>query len=129
MRTMIFLVILVGIILLQIHLSKKENKWLGLILPLITLCFSILAVLGMATYTIYTTEIQTITENGEIIKEIIENTPKEPITSATSTVFSAIYVFVIYNIPTVILLAIYAGCREKKKKNLELEKMNIQDLE
>jgi len=29
----------------------------------------------------------------------------------------------------VILLGIYAGCRSRRKKNMELEKMNIQDLE
>lgn len=87
MNTLIVLVILVGAILLQIYLSKSENKWLGLILPLITLGYSILAVLNIIAFT-----------------------------SVTSTVFTAIYVFAIFNISTVILLAIYAGCREKRKK-------------
>lgn len=130
MNMIIFLVILVGIILLQIKLSKAENKWLGIILPSITLCFSILTVLDLTTFTTsYMTGTQTITENGGIIKEIITSTYEEPIASFSSRVFSAIYVFVVYNIPTAILLVIYAGYRVKKKKNLELEKKNIQDLE
>jgi hypothetical protein len=32
---------------LQVFLSKRESKWLGLILPFITLCFSLLFVLNM----------------------------------------------------------------------------------
>ncbi len=126
----LFLVILVGIILLQVKLSKAENKWLGIILPLIALCFSILPVLGLTTFTTSNMSgTQTISENGEIIKEVITSTYEEPIASLSSRVFSAIYVFVIYNIPTAILLLIYAGYRVNKKKNLELEKMNILDLE
>ncbi|MBK5246138.1 MAG: hypothetical protein JJE49_02540 [Peptostreptococcaceae bacterium] len=38
-------------------------------------------------------------------------------------------IFIISNIPTLIFLAIYFACRDKRKKNLELEKMSIQDLE
>lgn len=126
---LVVLIILIGVVLLQILLSKAQNKWLGLILPLITLCFSIIAVLGIAAFTSLTTETLTITENGEVIEEIIKNTPKQPIANVSTTVFTVISVFIIYNIPTVILLAIYAACRGKKKKNLELERMNIQDLE
>ena len=32
------------------------------------------------------------------------------------------------NIPTVVLLAIYAACREKRRKNSEMDKMDIHDL-
>jgi len=35
----------------------------------------------------------------------------------------------LFNISTIILLAIYFGCREKLKRKAQLEKMNIQDLE
>lgn len=41
MNIIILLIIIVGGIFLQIFLSKKENKWLGLILPIITLTFSL----------------------------------------------------------------------------------------
>jgi cytochrome bd-type quinol oxidase subunit 1 len=126
----ILLLFIAGVILLQIYLSKKQNKWLGLILPGICLIISILAVLGMATFTSYTTQtIQTVGENGKVVNEIINSARNKNTVDLASIVFSSIVVFLLYNIPTAILLAIYAGCREKKRKNSELEKMNIQDLE
>ncbi|WP_243171854.1 hypothetical protein [Faecalispora jeddahensis] len=36
--------------------------------------------------------------------------------------------FLLNNIPTIVLLGIYFGCREKMKLRAELEKMSIQDL-
>ena len=39
-----------------------------------------------------------------------------------------IMVWLLGNIPTIILLAIYFGCRGKQHKNKQLDKMNIQDL-
>ena len=36
--------------------------------------------------------------------------------------------FLLSNIPTIVLLGIYFGCREKMKLRAELEKMSIQDL-
>jgi hypothetical protein len=38
-------------------------------------------------------------------------------------------VFLLYNIPTIVLLAIYFGCREKRRKTKALEKMRAQDLQ
>lgn len=37
--------------------------------------------------------------------------------------------FVILNIPTLVYLGIYFSYKGKRQKNVELEKMNIQDLE
>jgi hypothetical protein len=37
--------------------------------------------------------------------------------------------FLISNIPTIVLLGIYFGCREKIKLRSQLDKMNIQDLD
>lgn len=121
-----FLVIIVGIIALQIFLSKKQSKWLGLILPFICLTFSIIAASGITTFSTLTVTEQTASENGEVISNVIGTTNKEDIPSIIITV---IIVFLLYNIPTVILLAIYFACRENQKRNKELEKMNIQDLE
>ena len=84
---------------MQIFLSKKESKWFGLILPFITFAYSLLMVFSIA-----------VTDGMDIFGLI------------ASTLFVA-------NIPTIILLAIYFGCREKIKRKKALEKMNIQDLE
>lgn len=95
-------VMIIGMIWLQIFLSKKENKWFGLILPLTTFAYSLLMV-----FSIYVTDSMT---NWEVFGII------------ASTLFIA-------NIPTIILLGVYFGCREKIKRKKALEKMNIQDLE
>lgn len=100
-NALIGLILLAGIIILQIFLSKRENKWLGLILPIINVMFSILGVLGLAVF-----GYQSITE---IILQLT-------------------MVFILFNIPTIILLAIYFACREKLKKSKEIDKMKIEDL-
>ena len=92
------LVFVVGGILLQIFLSKRGSKWPGLILPLLSFLYSLLMACSAVAY------------NGEI--------PWGPILAS----------LILGNIPTVILLAIYAACREKRRKRGELDKMQISDL-
>jgi cytochrome bd-type quinol oxidase subunit 2 len=118
---LIFVLVLAGAIVLQIFLSKKESKWPGLLLPTITLLFSILVVLGISVYTTFTTSTQ-ITQNGKAIMNAVNH-------YSTATILTALYVLVLYNIPTAVLLGIYFACREKRKRNREIEKMNVQDLE
>ncbi len=113
----VFLVIFIGTVALQIFLSKRQSKWLGLILPAITLLFSVMVVLGLVSYSSILTE-----QSGKTILNAIQ-IPK------ISKILTALYVFVLYNIPTTILLGIYYACREKTKKNKEMVKMSIQDLE
>jgi len=95
------LIFLTGIVILQIYLSKRENKWIGIILPIINIIFSIMAVLGLTAFL-----------NQSIAQSIMQ----------------FVMVFLVGNIPTVILIIIYFDCREKFKKRKELDKMNIKDL-
>lgn len=97
----VLLVILVGAVFLQVFLSRRKNKWLGLVLPAICLGYSLLMVLGMATYAGMS--------SGEIFIMFIST-------------------FLLANIPTAIFVVIYIACREKFKPDKEMEKMNIQDL-
>ena len=92
------LVFVVGGILLQIFLSRRESRWPGLILPLLSFLYSLLMACSAVAY------------NGGI--------PWGAILAS----------LVLGNIPTVILLAIYAACRERFRKRSELDKMNIKDL-
>ena len=92
------LVFVVGGILLQIFLSKRERKWPGLVLPLLSLLYSLLMACSAVAYS----------------EKIIWG----PILTS----------LILGNIPTVILLAIYFACREKFRKRSELDKMNISDL-
>lgn len=124
------IIILPGVIILQIFLSRKENKWLGLILPLITLCaaifFTLVTPVLMIGMDMTVTE-ETVTESGGVIENVITYAP-QPTPDIVSMIFTGIYLFALYNIPTAVLLLIYAACRTKRKKNAELAKMNIQDL-
>lgn len=98
----IILLFITGAVLLQIFLSKRESSWPGLVLPGISLLIAILFNLNMAVFPSQST--------GQVITQ-------------------AIFAFILCNIPTAILLAIYYASREKFKKNKEMSKMNIQDLD
>ena len=101
-RLLVIVIFTAGAIWLQVFLSKKENKWLGLTLPFISFAYSLLMVFSIAL--------------------VDSMTAWEIFGLIASTFFIA-------NIPTIILLAIYWGCREKIRQKKALEKMNIQDLE
>jgi hypothetical protein len=123
----VLLLFLAGVIWLQIFLSKAKNKWLGLIIPSICFIFSIIIILSLAMYTATgTTTTKTI--DGVVVtdKTVISPTEKPSVISMLAT---AVPVFLIANIPTLIFLGIYFACREKLKLRNELDKMNIQDLE
>jgi uncharacterized membrane protein len=120
------LLVLAGIVFLQITLSKSSNKWLGLIIPLICfLCSLIIIFLYITNAAIPSTRV--VNENGVVTEYNRGDTG-----SLSNGMFAAamiiIFIF-ITNIPTLLFLAIYFYCRNKLKKNKELEKMNIQDLE
>lgn len=127
MKFLVFVLFIVGLIYLQIRLSKMKNKWFGLIIPAIFFIFSLLGVFNIAAFSSFTKEtVNTIDENGVVIaKQVIENSS----INVPSLIFTAVIILLLYNIPTAIFLGIYAISRDKIEKNSELEKMNIQDLE
>lgn len=104
--TLIFFIIylLLGalVVYLQIYFSKMKSRWIGLILPGISLIVSIIMVLNIAE-------------------------PSENISTAQRIVM-VLSTFLTSNISTIILLAIYAVVRQKLKRQSEIDKMNIKDL-
>lgn len=98
----IVLLFIAGLIVLQIFLSRGESKRPGLVLPIIAFFFGLLYPLCIAA-------------------------PSEGITAGF--IFQIILVWLSGNIPTILFLAIYWGCRGKQRRNKQLEKMNIQDLD
>ncbi len=130
-KVIIFAVMLICTVLLQIFLSKRQNKWLGLLLPLICLMFSLLAVMNVAALGSYSAEasLSYRAEDGSWVEQSGEQIATSPTTSDTlATLGTVAVVFLLYNIPTAILLVIYAACREQIRKNTQMEKMSIQDL-
>lgn len=99
MTLLLLLLLLAGGILLQIFLSKRESKWPGLVLPVVTFLWSLVMVLSVAAY------------DGLV-----------------QAVAAILMVLILGNIPTAVLLAIYFACREKRRKRAELDKMNLSDL-
>ena len=111
-----------GVILLQIFLSKKESKWAGLILPIISFGISLLGVMGIFVFFAFSATSMHMAD-GEIIEETVTQ-----IGDVSSIIATAIYVFLLGNIPTAILAAIYAACRGKRNKQRALDKMRAKDL-
>lgn len=102
MRTLIVIAFIAIVILLQIYLSKRESKWPGLVLPIMAFLFGLLFPLNMVA-------------------------PSNEVT--VGFVFQMLLVWLLWNIPTIVLLAIYFGCRSKQRRNSQIDKMNIQDLD
>lgn len=120
--------ILCGVIWLQVFLSKKQNKRLGLILPTISILFSLLTVIGFSTYNTKTsTSSATYDESGNVIESKV-NIVNDNKVNTTSLITGDIIIFLVNNIPTVILLCIYFGLREQKRVDKSIEKMKIKDL-
>lgn len=96
---LVLLVVVVGGILLQIFLSKRESRWPGLVLPAISFLWSLLYLFNMM-------------DTGSVVQNIL----------------TALLTVLLSNIPTLVLLVIYWTVREKYRKRSELDKMNIDDL-
>jgi len=132
--TVILVAVVLGIILLQIHLSKNRSKWLGLILPGICLIISLFVVFGMTLYIGFdTTQTETVVvDKGSqefVIEVPITSSQKQPTFNLSSKIFSIAIIFFLYNISTVILVLIHFFCRKRINKCREINKMKIQDLE
>ncbi|AEE91085.1 conserved membrane protein of unknown function [Tepidanaerobacter acetatoxydans Re1] len=120
---LILIAFITGIVLLQIFLSKKESKWPGLILPIVCLLISIIAVFNIASFTSATKiDEEVIDRNGTVIQEIIPEVITQGDQSTPSLVFTIMSVFLLYNIPTAILLGIYYIYRGKRCQKKEIEK-------
>lgn len=98
----VMLLVYAGVLVLQVFLSKTESKWPGLVLPCIGFLTSLMIPFGIAV-------------------------PSEGVT--VGFVAQMMLVWLLGNIPTLILLAIYNACRRKRNRNKQVEKMSIQDLD
>ena len=129
LNTLIIAAVFVGIIALEVWLSRRKSRWPGLILPAVTLVLSLLMVLGFAAFSRggATAEMQVIDqETGEIVyqEQTVEAEPDWTLGDAAQLGV----VLLVGNIPTFVLLGTYYIGREKLRREKMLEKMNIQDL-
>jgi hypothetical protein len=98
--SIVSLFLFVIFVILQIFLSRRKNKWLGLILPVISFMISLLAPLNL---------IANGKSNSKVIAEFLMS-------------------LILPNIPTIIYVLIYFICRDKYNKKKEMDKIDIQDL-
>ena len=92
-------------------------------MPIISFGISLMVFLGVLLFTVMPGT-KTTTVNGEIVEQATQQ-----ITTTSSIIASAVYVFLLCNIPTGVLLATYVACRGKRNRQRALGKMSIQDLE
>ena len=102
----------VGVIMMQMFLSRKENKWLGLVSPIISFGVNLLYIL-MGVWI----------ANRVGITMLYSGTGEE-----YNFTWFAVQLFFRNSIATVILLILYALCRGKRHKQRYLAKMSVQDL-
>jgi len=161
----IFTGICAGIIVLQVYLSKKDSRWPGLIMPILSFSLSVIIIFSLAAYATFQTNARLVrteainisqTERLDGVREAARDTqsPEDAERLAEMEallesriahinesnrltdygririlpVTSIVFVFLAFNIPTAILLAIYAGCRGKRRRQRALEIMSLQDL-
>ena len=126
-------IILIGILLpvalvvaLQVWLCKRKNRWLGLILPGLSLLFSLAMLLSVGVFSHVGTSVVSYDEHGTVVEEHHE----ESHLGVDAETFALMGVnFLINNIPTVVLGGIWLHYKNRRDFQSELNKMNIQDLE
>ncbi|HZK56714.1 MAG TPA: hypothetical protein VFD17_00260 [Clostridia bacterium] len=113
----VMLAIIAGLIYLQLRLSRSENKYVGLVLPVISFLLSLIVVLGQVAY--YETKVMingVVTEQNVVRDVGVEN------------YIALIFPFLICNIPTIVLTAIYLGEKSRINTKRAIDRMKIEDI-
>ena len=119
----------VGLVLaLQVFLCRRGSR-LGLILPALSLLLSLLLTLSVGIFQRLggsTLTMQTVSEDGQVIEQVVEQTPAPPLEAGQVLAIGG--VFLVTNIPTAVLTGIWFYYKNRRDWKKELEKMDIQDL-
>lgn len=115
------------LVVLQVWLCKK-GKWLGVILPGLSLLMSLLLVFSMGafqrgggnTLTVYD-------EHGQIVRE--EHHAAEHTQLTPGAMGAVAMLFLVSNIPTVVFGGIWLHYKNRRDFHEDLNKMKIEDLE
>ena len=126
-RTIIGVIILIAIIRLQIFLSKKDNKLLGLIIPIVIFASSLIFAFGfIPTYNKIETTQSVMTETGKVVESSSDKTSTALRDHSLTT--SIVYTIVSINAVNFVMLGIYFYCRHKKNTHVELKRMRAKEL-
>ena len=140
------------VVALQVWLCKRKTRWLGLILPGLSLLFSLLLVFSAAAFgglVRWGSAELVLEQNGDVVeRQVTENgmvtvydgdgnvveqypDPNAQETQGRAFLESALTVgglFLVGNIPTVVLGGIWLHYKNRRDFQDELNRMNIQDL-
>lgn len=115
------------LVALQVWMCKK-GKWLGLVLPGISLVLSLILVSSMAALTtVGGGSMRVADENGQVVQiepEVIGE--PQPVPGAMR---NAVLVFLVTNIPTVVFGGIWLHYKGRRDTYEDLKRMRIEDLE
>ncbi|MEA4933934.1 MAG: hypothetical protein VB071_10235 [Lawsonibacter sp.] len=114
------------LVVLQVWLCRKE-KWLGLILPGLSLLLSLLLVFSLAVFTVGSTGSTRIDSNGQVLEEYHEQTNHTELTPGAMGAIAGL--FLVSNIPTVVFGGIWLHYKNRRDFQEDLKKMKIEDLE
>lgn len=114
------------LVVLQVWLCRK-GKWLGLILPALSLLLSLLLVFSLAAFTVGSTGSTRIDSNGQVIEEYQEQSDHTEL--APRAMGAVAGLFLVSNIPTVVFGGIWLHYNNRRDFQEDLKKMKIEDLE
>ena len=127
---MVLLFILLPVALLaalQVWLCRR-GKWLGLILPAVSLLISLFLCLSMAAFgTVSGGNVQVYDGQGNLVE--VRPAPEEEQTFQLSSLAPAALVFLAGNVPTAVFGGIWLYCKNRRDWQEDLRKMKIEDLE
>ena len=126
-KSIIGVIIIIAIIRLQIFLSKKDNRLLGLIIPIVIFASSLIFAFGFIPIhnKIETTQ-SVMTETGEVVESSSDKTSTALIDHSLTT--SIVYTIVSINAVNFVMLGIYFYCRHQKNTHIELKRMKAKEL-
>lgn len=101
-RLLLVAAVFVGLLFLQRTLAKTASRWPGLVLPGLALLCSFLVPLSFTA---------------------------PPAGLTVGIVAALVCSWLLANLPTLALLAVYFVCRKKLRRRAQLNRMNIQDLD
>lgn len=111
----ILLLVSVGVIALEVYLSRRESKVPGLVLPAITFSGELFILLNVVTNVVMTSMADNAVGGVDSYSVFV-------------TVLNAVLTLLVISMPTIVLLVIYFLCRRGMNRKKQIEKMNIQDL-
>ena len=144
------------VVALQVWLCRRKTHWLGLILPGLSFLFSLLLVFSVGAFGLInqggSVGTLTLEENGQVIQQTITENGMTTVYDGEGNILdqypdpdaqekqeaqeeifrrllpSAVLLFLVGNIPTVVLGGVWLHYKNRRDFQDELNKMNIQDL-